>query len=170
MVSSRLSFGLLRQYSLRQSSAKLGHLLSIIKSMLSYRILRGADSCRYGDLSKEFPTELLMQEVDDGLRRINRGTTANGNDDVRARLLERLYASANSRNRGVFPNIVKRGCIAILLTQDAFHFPDDIRLYGMRKERDKVMTRPAHLIVKTFPGHNERLGSSEAIQQFGKGC
>jgi hypothetical protein len=32
------------------------------------------------------------------------------------------------------------------------------------------MTRPAHLVVKTFPGHNECLGGSEAVQQFGKGC
>ena len=60
MVSPRLSFGQLRQYSLRQPSAKLGYLLSIIKRPSSYRILRGTDSCRYGDLSKEFPTMLLM--------------------------------------------------------------------------------------------------------------
>ena len=75
-----------------------------------------------------------MQKEDDGLRSVDRGTAADRNDDIGARLFERICAGANSGNGGVLPNVVESGRIAILLTQDTFHFLHNIRLRCMKEE------------------------------------
>jgi hypothetical protein len=72
-----------------------------------------------------------MQEVDYGFRRVDRGTSADRNDDICARILERLCTSTNPRNGGVFSNVVERSRVAILVAQNAFYLSYNIRLYNV---------------------------------------
>ena len=83
---------------------------------MSYRIFRGAESRRYGNLANELAAKLFMQKEDDGLRRVDGRPAADGNNDIRAGLLECIYAGANSGNGGALSNIVEGGRISILFT------------------------------------------------------
>ena len=96
------------------------------------RILRRTDGGGDGDLGEDWPSGLLLDEVEDSLGRIDRGPATDADDDVRAGILERFDTVSDPGDGRVLADLVERRAVGVVLFKDALHCLHDIGLQNTR--------------------------------------
>lgn len=96
--------------------------------MITYSILCRTERGRDGNLREERPAALFVDKVEDGLGGVDGRAAADGDDDVRARLLELLQAGADARDGRVLADLVERRAIRVAFAEDVLDRLHDVRL------------------------------------------
>lgn len=94
----------------------------------AHRVLGRAERGRDGDLPEVRPAGFLLLEVQDGLRRVNRRTASDTDDDVRADFLEQLQAVLYALDGRVLPDLVERRAEGVVILQDILDLLDHVCL------------------------------------------
>lgn len=100
------------------------------KARDTYGVLCSAERRGDGDEAQELPSALLLQEIQDSLRCIDGRSAADGDDDVRARLLEDLHAPVDARDGGVLADLPERARVGVVRLEHVLDLADHVGLFS----------------------------------------